>query len=307
MTSGRKRRSLGNPVGIKDHEGYFFLLPLLIVYMIFTFSMLVVSFGLSFTNYKLNRADIDFVGLRNYIVMFGDEAYWSGLKHTLYYVALSAPLLIVLPFLLASLINVSFLRGKPFFRATFFYPQVIAVSIVTVIASYMFQPYTGLVNGLLKYLGLLSEKSEIMWLSGANVVWYTIVIISLWRSSGYNMILYLAGMQDISESYYEAADIEGASGFRKLIHITIPCLSNVHVLVIFLQLISSFKIFSQIYLLTEGGPSGATRTYIQYLYETAFNKWQLGRGSAAAVILFLIIMAVTQLQQYIARKATSDK
>lgn len=298
----RKRRSLGNPVGVKAYEGYLFLSPLLIVYLIFTFSMLVVSFGLSFTNFRLSRPDIAFIGLKNYQTLFSDDVFWSALKHTLYYVLLSTPILIVTPFLLAWMMNSSFLRGKAFFRATFFYPQVIAVSIITVIASYLFQPYVGLINGLLKYLGLLSSNSEIMWLDSADVVWYTIIIISVWRSTGYNMIIYLAGMQDISDSYYEAADIEGANALQKLFHITIPCLSNIHVLVIFLQLINEFKIFSQVYLLTSGGPSGATRTYIQYFYEVAFNKWQLGRGSAAAVILFIIILAVTQAQQYIARK-----
>lgn len=130
--------------------------------------------------------------------------------------------------------------------------------------------------------------------------------MTVWRSAGYNMIIYLAGMQDISDAYYEAADLEGANAFEKTIHITIPCLANIHVLVLFLQLIASFKVFSQIYLLTGGGPSGATRTYIQYFYETAFNKWQLGRGSAAAIVLFLIILVVTQLQTRLTAHFSND-
>ena len=282
-------------MGVKDYEGYLFLIPLLIPYLIFTFSMLATSFGLSFTNFKLNKP-LEFVGLQNYQVLFGDKKFFSSLLNTLKYVAFTVPCMLMIPFLLALMLNSNNLRARGFFRVTFFYPQVIAVSIITVLASYIFQPYTGLVNGLLQTFRLLSPEVEILWLADKNLVWVTIVIMAVWRSAGYNMIIYLAGMQDIPDSYYEAADLDGASGLQKTWYITLPCLKSIHVLTLFLQLIASFKVFSQIYLLTEGGPSGATRTYIQYLYETAFNKWQLGRGSAAAIVLFLIILLVTRVQ-----------
>lgn len=291
----KARRKLGNPVGVKNYEGLLFLLPMLIPYLIFTFSMLLTSLGLSFTNFRMNKP-LSFVGLTNYEVLFTDKKFWDALANTLKYVVYTVPCLLVVPFLLALMLNAKNLRASAFFRATFFYPQVIAVSIITVLASYMFQPYTGLINGLLQTFGILGLEEEILWLADRNVVWITIVIMAVWRSAGYNMIIYLAGMQDISDAYYEAADLEGANGFQKMWYITLPCLSSIHVLIMFLQLVSSFKVFSQIYLLTEGGPSGATRTYIQYLYETAFNKWQLGRGSAAAIVLFLIILVVTRIQ-----------
>lgn len=294
-------KKLGNPVGVKNYEGYLFLLPMLIPYLIFTFSMLISSFWMSFTNYKLNKPT-SFVGLQNYQLLLNDAKFWSALWTTLKYVVLVTPMLLVIPFLLAMLMNADRLRARSFFRATFFYPQVIAVSIVTVMATYIFQPYTGLVNALLQQLHLLAPNVEILWLADRTMVWVTIVIMAVWRQAGYNMIIYLAGMQDISDSYYEAASLEGASAFQKMRYITIPCLASTHVLILFLQLIASFKVYASIYLLTGGGPGGSTRTYIQYLYETAFNKWQLGRGSASAIVLFLIILVVTQIQMKITSK-----
>ena len=297
----RRKRKLGNAVGVKSYEGYLFLIPFLVPYLLFTFSMLIASFALSFTNFKL-MGNTTFVGFDNYMTLFQDTRFWESLWNTLFYVVIATPTMVVIPLFLAILLDNGNLRLKAFFRGTFFYPQVIAVSIVATMSIYIFQPYTGLVNGLLHSLYLLADTYEIMWISDRGIVWITILLITVWRSSGYNMILYLAGMQDIPDDYYEAASLEGANIFQKIRYITIPCLSGVHVVVIFLQLISSFKVFSQIYLLTEGGPAGATRTYIQYLYEVAFTKWQIGRGSAAAFVLFIIILAVTMLQMRVSNK-----
>lgn len=280
---------------LKKYEGFLYLIPFLIFYLIFTFGMLIVAAVLSFTNYKI-LGGATFVGFANYTRLFADPVFWQSLRNTALYVVISTPVLVAVPFLLALLIEYRKLPLRGFFRTTFFAPQVMAVSVVAYISLYMFQPYTGLVNNLLKMVGLLGQSDEIFWLRDPVIVWVTIVVETLWWSGGFNMVLYIAGMQEIPDMYYECAEIDGISAIGKVRYITLPLLSRVHITILFLQLIASFKAFGQIYLLTGGEPGGATRTYIQYLYEQGFRVFEIGRASAASIFLFFVILVVSGIQ-----------
>lgn len=290
---------------IKKFEGFLYLAPFLCFYLVFTFGMLILTGVLSFTDYKI-LGDASFVGISNYTRLFSDPTFWQSLRNTTLFVVISTPVLVGVPFLLALLIEHPRLPLRGFFRTSFFAPQVMAVSMVAYIFLYMFQPYTGLVNNILKALGMLGEKSEVYWLMNPALVWIVIVLETLWWTGGFNMILYTAGMQEIPEEYYECAALDGISYWQRVRYITLPLLARVHITVLFLQLIASFKVFGQIFLLTGGDPAGSTRTYIQYLYEQGFRVFEIGRASAASIFLMLIILAVSGIQFTISSKVAKN-
>ena len=285
----------------KKYEGFLYIVPFLCIYMVFVFGMLVLTGILSFMDYRL-LGEASFTGIKNYIRLFSDKIFWESLKNTTVFVLVSTPVLIGVPFFLALIIEHPRLPVRGFFRTTFFAPQVMAVSMVAYIFLYMFQPYTGLVNILLKSMHLLREQSEIYWLKNAVLVWIVIVLETLWWTGGFNMILYIAGMQDIPDDLYECASLDGVSYWQRVRYITFPMLARTHITILFLQLIASFKVFGQVFLLTGGEPAGATRTYIQYLYEQGFRVFEIGRASAASVILMVIILVVSVVQFSITSK-----
>lgn len=278
----------------RKFEGFFYLIPFLIPYLIFISAMILYAAGLSLTDYKI-VGETSFVGFENYIRVFNDPVFWQSLKHTCLFVLLSTPIFMLLAYCLAELLQARMLKSKSIFRTFFYIPIVLPVSAVATIGLYMFQPYVGLINNLLKSFGLLGQDSEVMWL-GKSLAWITVTILTAWWASGFNIILYLAGMQDIPESYYESAELDGASYMQKTWYITIPLLSRIHVTVLFFQLIASFKIFAQVYWMTKGGPGGTTRTYVQYLWEVGFNRFDFGGASAISIILLLIVFVVSGMQ-----------
>ena len=195
--------------------------------------------------------------------------------------------------IIALLVDSKQLWGKSFARAVFFLPNVLAVSIIAIIWINVLQPYTGLLNGFLHSVGV---KQEIFWLSSEKIVWPSIILVTFWWNTGYYMLLYLAGLQEIPEELYEVASIDGATRLQKIFRITIPSLKRTHLIIMFLQIIASFKIFGQVYLITGGGPGGVSRTLVQYVYETGFTTFLLGKASAASFVLLLIILIVSLFQ-----------
>lgn len=285
-----KRRKL-----FKKYEGFLYIVPFLCIYLVFVFGMLVLTGVLSFMDYKL-LGTASFSGIKNYVRLFSDKIFWEALRNTTVFVVTSTPVLVGVPFLLALLVEHPRLRARGFFRSTFFAPHVMAVSMVAYIFLYMFQPYTGLINVLLKSIHLLKEEAEIYWLMDGVLVWVVIIVETLWWGGGFNVILYIAGMQDIPGDLYECAALDGVSYWQSVRYITFPMLARTHITILFLQLIASFKVFGQVFLLTGGDPAGATRTYIQYLYEQGFRVFEIGRASAASVILMVIILFVSVIQ-----------
>lgn len=284
-------------------EGLLYLLPFFIPYAIFTLVMLVEAFGLSFMDYKIFGGS-SFIGWKNYSVIFNDPVFWTALKNTVLFVLFSTPVFVMAAFLVALLLEYRFLKHKTFFRASFVMPMVLPVSVVATIGLYMFQPYVGLVNGMLKTMHILGADQEIFWIGDADLVWVTITMLTLWWANGFNIVLYLAGMQDISDTYYESAQLDGANYFQQVRHITWPLLARTHLSILFLQLVASFKIYGQAYIMTSGGPDGASRTIIQYMWEMGFRTFNIGRASSVAVVLFLIIFVVSGAQYYASAKAS---
>jgi len=268
-----------------------FILPFLAVYVTFLVVPMIQGLWTSFHNWNLVRK-IDFIGVANYIKMFKDEHFWASLGHTAFFVIFSTPILIIAGLLLA-LICTQKSRLITFYRTAFFMPYVLSVAVISLIARFFFQPYNGFINQLIHNLGI---KAEPFWLAYAPLAWITITIATLWWTVGFNMILYISALQDIPDSYYEAASLDGATKWQAFIKITIPSLKPVTLLITMLQIISSFKVFLQIYLLNRGGPGTETRPIIMYIYQQGFTANKLGYASAMsyALLVIMIIIAVVQ-------------
>jgi len=277
--------------------GYSFILPFVALYVIFTLYPLAQGFFISFNKWNIVKP-MEWVGIKNYQKLLADKKFWEALTHTFEFLLYSTAPLMVFGFMLAAVINSRLLRGQALFRAVFFSPNVLTVSIISFMWQMILDPYKGLVNAALKSIGLLdpNPKVQIFWLTNPNIVWWSITLITLWWTVGYNMIIYLAAMQDIPDSMYESASLDGASGWQQLLYITLPSLKRIHATLLFLQIIASFKVFGQIYLVTGGGPASRTRAFIQYIYDTAFQRFSMGEGSAAAFMLFAIILVVSVIQ-----------
>lgn len=275
-----------------DNIAYLFLLPFALVYGVFNLYPLVQGFLLSFVKWNM-AGPKTFVGIENYQLLFADKSFWESLYHTIMYVVVSTPIFMLGAFVFALIVNSRVLKGKTFVRSTLFLPNILAVSITAIIWLNMLAPYTGLINAFMHFIGI---ESEFLWTTDAKLVWPAIILITFWWNTGYYMMLYLAGLQEIPSEQFEAADIDGANWFQQIIYITVPCMKGTHLLVLFLQMVASFKIFGQVYLVTAGGPYGASRTFIQYIYEVGFQKYQVGKASAAAFVLTLIILAVSVFQ-----------
>jgi multiple sugar transport system permease protein len=269
----------------------YFVLPFMVVYVIFQIYPLFQAVIASLFKWDLLTSSMSFIGLKNYIHMFQDPTFWSSLMNTIKFVVFSTPLLIGVGLLFALLLNGTGSK-KVLFRTAYFAPYVFSVSIVTLIWGFMFNPQKGLLGEFSRMIG----EEPINWLTDPNFAMFAIIIATLWWTVGFNMVLFLAGLQDIDPSLYEASSLEGASWFQDFSYITLPCLRRTLELVTILQIIMSFQIFGQVYILTKGGPGGTTRVLIQYIYETGFRDHKLGYASAMAFILFLVMAVVSFFQ-----------
>ncbi len=302
LTVRRQQRLRLKSEQVKNHLwGYGLLLPFLLFYGIFNLYPMVQGFIISLHKWNITGTP-EFRGWANYLSLFKDKVFVQSLLNTLMYVVVSTPIFMVLAFVLALIVDAKALRGRTFVRAVYFLPNILTVSIIAVIWLNVLQPYKGLLNSFLHQLGI---AQEIFWLNDKNLVWVTIVAVTCWWNTGYYMLIYLAGLQEIPEEQFEAAAIDGANGLQKILHITLPSLSSTHLLILFLQVIASFKIFGQVFLITEGGPGGASRTLLQYVYETGFTTFQMGKASAASFVLLAIVLVVSIVQLQIMKRQES--
>ncbi|MDZ7794704.1 MAG: sugar ABC transporter permease [Spirochaetia bacterium] len=269
----------------------YFVLPFMVVYVIFQIYPLFQAVIASMFEWDLLTSSKSFIGFKNYIHMFQDPTFWSSLTNTIKFVIFSTPLLIGVGLLFALLLNGTSSK-KVLFRTAYFAPYVFSVSIVTLIWGFMFNPQKGLLGEFSRMLGV----EPINWLTDPTFAMPAIIIATLWWTVGFNMVLLLAGLQDIDPALYESSSLEGATWFQDFLYITLPSLRRTLELVTILQIIMSFQIFGQVYILTKGGPGGTTRVLIQYIYETGFRDYQLGYASAMAFILFLVMAVVSFFQ-----------
>lgn len=266
----------------KNATGYLFISPYLIGFFAFTFFPILYSFGLSFTDWNVLQP-ANFIGLDNYKTLVGDEKFWASLKVTFIYSFISVPLLIILGILLAALLNQK-IKGMRFFRTLFYMPAVVSGVAVAMLWMWIFDSNFGIINIFLSWFGIEGPH----WLTSPRTALSALIIMSLWGVGG-NMVIYLAGLQGIPVSLYEAAEVDGAGRIQKFIHITLPMLTPTIFFTLILGIIGSFQVFTQALVMTNGGPGTSTLFYVLYLYQNAFEFFKMGYASTLGWVLFLIV------------------
>jgi len=271
--------------------GWLTVTPALVSQILFIYLPLATALYISFNNWNLIRP-MRWVGLDNYKAMFTSADFWNSLKITAIYVVGTVIPSVVLGLVLALFLNIKWLKGKGMLRTLFYIPVITSMAAAAVIWGWLFESNYGLVNVMLGWFGI----GKIAWLSDPNYSLVALMIIGIWKRVGYNMVLFLAGLQAIPSVYYEAADIDGASSYQKIMSITLPLLSPTTLFVFIVQFIASFRVFVSVSVMTRGGPAKSTQVITYYLYENAFRYLKFGYASAVAVFMFLLMVFFTVFQ-----------
>lgn len=273
---------------------YYFILPHLILFSVFFLFPLLHGLYLSFLDYDFLRGTQKFIGLGNYRALMTDRLFWFSLKNTAIFVLESTPLLVILGLALALITNQS-MPGKIPIRMSFVAPLVVSTSAVSIIWRLILLPDVGVLNYILSVFGIQGQN----WLNQSGWAMFAIVVMTVWWTVGFNILLFLAGLQEIPSQLYEAAKIDGANGWDIFWRITLPLLRPTLLFVCIWQMRGSFLVFGQVFMLTQGGPFNSTRVLLYHLYETAFSFFRLGSGAAMGWVLFLIIMIFSAIQMRI--------
>jgi len=271
--------------------GYIFVIPGLFSYILFTFYPTLRCLIQSLHLIRGAGNPWVFNGVNNYLDIFRDKIFWAALKNTFYYVFMTIPLGTAVSLILAVVLN-SIVKARGFFRALFFIPSVAGVIAMGIVFSWMYEPYLGVLNLLLSKVGL----PRLNWLRDLKLALPSIAVMNVWQTLGYNVVIFLAGLLAIPTDLYEAADIDGATPVRKLFRITIPLVAPSIWFVIINNTIRNLQVFSEVFVMTGGGPGHATTTVGFRVYQYAFLFLSFGKASANVMILLLIILAVTLMQ-----------
>ncbi|KRQ87679.1 Lactose transport system permease protein LacF [Caloramator mitchellensis] len=277
-------------------QPYLFILPQFVFFLIFMIIPTVLGVWIS-----LNRWDYltppKFVGLKNYMDLFSKDTidyleFWNSFGNTFKFVIFSVPFLIIIALALALLVNSPNLKLRNFFRGVFYTSNVLSVSCVGLIWLWMLDTNAGLVNYYLEKLGF----DRIPWLAELPWAWISLVLMTVWWTIGGNMILFLAGLQDIPQVLYEAADIDGASAWQKFKYVTLPGLRRPLLFIIIMTTLAQFNIFGQPYMVTRGGPGNATKVLLMYIRDVAFGQYRMGSASAMAIMMGLVMITFSIIQ-----------
>lgn len=292
--ASKRWRARNRPIRARRQTrvAYAFLAPTLLLFLIFRHGPAVFSLILSLFNWTLVD-NPEFVGIGNFRSLASDDIFWKAMGNTLMYALYAVPPDIVIALFLAVLLNQQ-LRGLRFFRLAYFIPVVTATAIVAIVWQWMYQP-NGIINGIVQALGFEPR----FWLSDTSTVLPAIAVMAVWKHVGFNMLIFLAGLQSIPVELEEAARLDGAGRWRVFLNIKLPLLRPVIVLVTILTTIGSLQVFDSAYVMTGGGPFYASTTLVYYTYTKAFTQYQMGYGAAIAFVLFVIILAVTLIQRAI--------
>lgn len=277
---------------------YLFLAPALTAIFVFFFIPVISAFVISFTDFDIyaigNYNKFRFTGLDNYIKLFDNPLFWKALKNTFFFVVVSGPLSIAVSLGAALLLNSKLVRFKGVFRLVYFMPVVTTLVAVSIVWRFIYHPEFGLLNYGLSFIGI--EKID--WLGDPNWAMPSIIILSIWKNFGYNMIIFIAGLQNIPEELYEAAHIEGANAWQRFTKITLPMLAPTTIFITIITMIGYFQLFAEPYIMTQGGPLDSTLSIVLYMYQEGFRWWNMGYSSSIAFVLFVIILAGTLLQMW---------
>lgn len=278
----------------REHEGLaagLFLLPNLIGFLIFTAIPVGAAFVLAFYDYDL-LLGASWAGLENFREMFTtDEVFRAALFNTVYFTAVSVPLSVVLGLATAMLVNQA-LRGIVIFRSIFLLPYVTVTVALSLVWKWIYLPDIGLLNSVLGVFGIDGPP----WLTSGTWAMPALIIMSVWKGFGYNMVIFLAGLQSIPDHLYDAAKVDGATAWRRFLNVTLPLLSPTTFFVVVISVISSFQVFDQALIMTNGGPGTATTTLVLYIYQKGFQSFDMGYAAAVALVLFAAIFVFTVIQ-----------
>ena len=269
-----------------------FLLPALFGIFIFIIIPVFCSFGLSFSDWDL-LSPIKFVGLENYKLIFTEDLFYKILWNTVIFALSTSILGVIIPLILASILN-NKIRGSEFFKTAYFLPFITPMVVIGIVWQWIFDPNIGPLNNLLNL--------NINWLYDQNFAMPALIMVSVWKLIGYNMIIFLSSLSAISNSLFEAAKIDGANPIQTFLHVTIPLLSPTIFFVIIITTITSFQVFDLIYLMTQGGPLDSTNVLVYAIYKNAFEYFNIGKASAIAYVLFVIILVLTLIQWALRKK-----
>lgn len=285
----------------RDRAAWIFVAPALIVLSVFFFLPVLAAFAMSLTDFDLyalsDFSNLRFIGLRNYAQLLVDPLFWKALGNTVYFVVLGVPLSIAVSLGAALLVNSKLARFKSVFRTIYFAPVVTTLVAVAVVWRYIFHARYGFLNYGLSFFGI----DPIDWMGDPHWAMPAIVVLAVWKNFGYNMIILLAALQSIPDDLYEAARIDGASAWQLFRHVTLPGLAPVLTLVSVLTMTGYFQLFAEPYVMTQGGPLQSTLSVLYFMFEEGFKWWSLGRASAVAFLLFVLMFAVTLVQLRIGR------
>lgn len=274
----------------------FILIPIL-GFIIFALIPSLISLYASFTDWN-GISQMNFIGLENYKKLFQDEYFWKTLGNT-FYLMLGIPIGLVLSFLLASALSRK-IKGRTIFRVIYYIPVISSLAAISILWQWAYNGDFGLVNQALNLIGVEGPN----WLQNVNTVKPAIIIMTVWKGVGYSMLLYLAAIQSIPRTYYEAADLDGASAFQRFKYITWPMVKPITFFLVVTNIIAGSQIFTEINIMTPtGGPQYSSATVVWYLWREAFNNLNMGYASAIAVILGILIFFITVIQFYINRKS----
>ncbi len=276
---------------------YIFVAPAVILLIAFLVVPMIYTVYFSGFKYQIMRPDaIDFIGLQNYTKLFQDKNFWLAFKNTVYFTVIVVPCQCALALALALLVSKKF-RGVAVFRTMYFSPQLTSMVVISVLWSVLYNanPSTGLINSILVSLGL----SPIKFLNDAGTAMNSIIFMSAWQGAGYQMMIFLAGLQGIPRDQYEAASVDGATKFKQFLYITLPGLKGTIKYVVMITMIQAMKLFTQPYIMTQGGPKNSTKTLVYYIYTQGFQKGNFGYACSIAAVFFVIVVCMSMAMKKI--------
>lgn len=286
------KKFLDNTLNNQSFAGWVFILPALIGTFIFIIIPVVCSFGLSFSKWDLLNP-IQFVGLANYKEIFSEPLFYKIFWNTVVFALTTSIFGVIIPLILACILN-SKIRGSEFYKTAYFLPFITPMIVIGVVWEWIFDPNIGLLNHILHL--------HINWLYDTHFAMPALIIVSVWKLIGYNMVIFLSSLSGISQSLFEAAKIDGATPVQTFKNVTVPLLSPTIFFVVIITAISSFQVFDLIYLMTQGGPLDSTNVLVYAIYKNAFEYFNVGKASAIAYVLFTLILVLTLIQWNLRKK-----
>jgi multiple sugar transport system permease protein len=280
-----------------------FSAPAIILLIVFLVVPFLMAIGLAFTDQRLipnPNLPTQIIGFRNFVRMLDDEAFLRGVLNNFYFVLVVVPIQTSLALGLAILINQK-LKGMNFFRTIYFAPVVTAMTVVAIVWTFLYNPGEGLINAFLQAIsfGVLGPYD---WLLNTKLVFPAIMLLSIWQGAGFQMVIYLAGLQEIPDSLYEAADVDGANKWQQFLNVTLPQLRNTTIFVVLSTTVLAFKLFDQVQVMTKGGPQNASMTTMVHVVEQGWGQLKVGYASAISIVFFLIVLGVSLLQRVFLRE-----